>query len=345
MGKERLFYLDFVRALAAILIIMTHYNAVFLLADPQINSCYIWKEFPFNVYIGDLGVSLFLIISSAALTYVYSDKDFQIGKFYYKRWKTIYPMYWIAYICSFLIIYVYMGAWSATKVPRSHLLISVLGFDGYLADVIPTYYLVGEWFVGFIVIFYIIYPVLRWLLNKYPRALAIGALAIYFVMLTFIPAEFRVARNIFIRLPELLFGMYFIKYIKKVNLPLAIGSIIVLGVNGVLKPKFSSNIQVTYVGIAAFLILVYIAQFIHSKKCKYLFEWISKYSYAIFLIHHILIYNIMLTFNLYTITHIESYLIFLGFCVVIAILSQILFDVDHYVNKGVSKLLSRKQKQ
>lgn len=39
MGKERLFYLDFVRALAAISIVITHYNAIFLYANPQINNC------------------------------------------------------------------------------------------------------------------------------------------------------------------------------------------------------------------------------------------------------------------------------------------------------------------
>ena len=66
MGKERLFYLDFVRALAAILIIMTHYNAVFLLADPQINSCYIWKEFPFNVY--ETTLAMYEILKSGGLT-------------------------------------------------------------------------------------------------------------------------------------------------------------------------------------------------------------------------------------------------------------------------------------
>lgn len=45
MGKERLFYLDFVRALAAISIVITHYNAIFLYANPQINNCYVIHAF------------------------------------------------------------------------------------------------------------------------------------------------------------------------------------------------------------------------------------------------------------------------------------------------------------
>lgn len=102
--------------------------------------------------------------------------------------------------------------------------------------------------------------------------------------------------------------------------------------------------QTTYVGIAAFLVLVYISQWVRSQRIQEICQWVSKYSYAIFLVHHIVIYYVMMTFNLYAITHVESYLIFLGFCVVIAILSKILFDVDYYINKGIGKLISRKQK-
>ena len=67
MKRERLFYLDFVRALAAIAIVITHYNAIFLYMNPQITNCYIIDAYVFNVYIGSFGVSLFLIISGASL--------------------------------------------------------------------------------------------------------------------------------------------------------------------------------------------------------------------------------------------------------------------------------------
>ena len=92
MGKERLFYLDFVRALAAISIVITHYNAIFLYANPQINNCYVIHAFIFNIYIGGFGVSLFLIISGAALMYVYGQAC-NLKKFYLKRFKTLYPMF------------------------------------------------------------------------------------------------------------------------------------------------------------------------------------------------------------------------------------------------------------
>ena len=66
MRKERLFYLDFIRAIATVSIIMTHFNARYIYAGAQ----YIYKAIIsttfFNIYIGDWGVSLFFIISSIA---------------------------------------------------------------------------------------------------------------------------------------------------------------------------------------------------------------------------------------------------------------------------------------
>ncbi|MDE5966705.1 MAG: acyltransferase [Lachnospiraceae bacterium] len=339
MERERLFYLDFVRALAAVSIVITHYNAVFLYANPQINNCYVIHAFIFNIYIGGFGVSLFLIISGAALMYVYGHAC-DLKRFYIKRWKTLYPMFWLAYLISFFIIYIYMGNWKTTAVPKSRLILSLLGIDGYLADIMPTFYLVGEWFLGFIIIFYLVFPLLRWCINKHPVLLAVIVLGIYIALEMNYPFTFVSSKNLFVRLPELLFGMYFIKYIKRVRWPAAAAGLAVLILNQLCKPNFPVDVQTTYVGIAAFLVLVFVSQMVKNELFKGICAWISKYSYAIFLVHHIVIYYVMMTFDLYSITHIESYLLFLGFCVVVAVLSKLLYDLDFQINKGIKKLMS-----
>ena len=89
--RERIFYLDFIRTIAVILIIITHYNAAFVFGlEPALTDRCVITEFPFGIYVGDLGVSLFLIISGAALMYVY-EGDFDIKLFYKKRFWAIYP--------------------------------------------------------------------------------------------------------------------------------------------------------------------------------------------------------------------------------------------------------------
>lgn len=341
MEKKRLFYLDFVRAIAAISIVITHYNAVFLFANPPVTNCYVIDANVFNIYIGGFGVSLFLIISGAALMHVYGGQ-LDIKLFYWKRCKTIYPMFWIAYLVGFSYFYIIRKGWSATTVPKWHILYSILGIDGYVAELTDTFYLLGEWFLGFIIIFYLIFPLLKGIMDKHPVILAIAVVVIYVYFQCHYSMTISSSKNLFVRLPELLFGMYFIKYIKKVRLPEVLCALLVIILNTFIKPQISEDIQTTYIGIASFIVLVYVSYLLQkSELVKCCCSWVSKYSYAIFLVHHIVIYYVMATFNLYTITHVQSYIMFFGFCVIIFVMSKVLFEVDKWVENQLSSVYNK----
>ena len=341
MKKERLFYLDFVRALAAIAIIVTHYNAIFLYSTPPITSCYVIDAHVFNIYIGSFGVSLFLIISGAALGYVY-DGNINLKRFYWKRFKTLFPMFWLSYLVAFLWIYIYKGAWSTTAVPKWHIIYSILGMDGYIAEVTSTFYILGEWFLGFIIIFYLIFPFVKKIMDQNPIGLIIIVMIIYIYLQFDYSFPLTSSKNIFVRLPELLFGMYFVKYIKHVNWKVALGSFGVLVFNQLAAPGISENIQTTYVGGASFLLLVYVSGFMQkSNKIQLVCKWVSKYSYAIFLVHHVVIWYTMMTFNLYVITPLESYLLFLGLCVVIMVLAKVLFEINDKAELLIGKAFQK----
>ena len=102
MGKERIFYLDFIRAFATIVIVLPHFNALFLFNVYRPENAVI-TLYVGNIYIGAFGVSLFLIISGAALMHVYGNREkFDYKTFYIKRSKTIFPMFWIAYFLVFM---------------------------------------------------------------------------------------------------------------------------------------------------------------------------------------------------------------------------------------------------
>ena len=148
MKKERIFYLDFVRAIAVVLILMTHYNAVYLYAG-QPDKVFITAQIG-NIYIGDFGVSLFFIISGAALMYVYDEKC-ELINFYKKRFLSIYPMFWIAYFIAFLYQF-YVNKGIDLTVPKRNILLTLFGFDGYFAAVMPTFYILGELFLGCIIL-------------------------------------------------------------------------------------------------------------------------------------------------------------------------------------------------
>ena len=101
MKKERLFYLDFIRTIATISILLTHFNAIYIFSYPEQSDKAVITSRVFGLYIGDFGVSLFFIISGAALMYIYGEK-MDLKTFYYKRFKSIFPMFWLAYFFAFL---------------------------------------------------------------------------------------------------------------------------------------------------------------------------------------------------------------------------------------------------
>lgn len=121
---------------------------------------------------GQFGVAIFVILSGCCLAITRKDSKLNFIDtllFYCKRIIKLLPAYWIAIIFAIIIIFISSGdvviGSSFTKI-----LISILGMDGYLLKpTFPTYYVyVGEWFIGFILIMYLIFPLLHYLLSKFP---------------------------------------------------------------------------------------------------------------------------------------------------------------------------------
>lgn len=328
--KERIFYLDFIRALATLLIVLTHYNALFIYNVNRPQVAVIALNIG-NIYIGALGVSLFLIISGAAMMYVYENCESVNWKnFYYKRFITIYPMFWIAYlIVGFLVFFEQKGI--NPTIPRKNFIFTVLGFDSYLLNFgIRTFYHVGEWFLGLIILIYIVFPLFLKIIKCCPIIFVLGGtLIIYISSLILFKNKSWCGVLFTVRVPEFIFGMYFMKYIKKVFWYIALICLIVIVTNQLGKPtEINPNLQVTYIGICSFLVLTYTASFVKWHVIKNICATICKYSYPCFIIHHWLIYKIALTFNLNTITKFNSYLLFFGCCVVTAFSSYFLYKIN-----------------
>ena len=340
--KKRVFGPDFVRAIAVILIILTHYNARFLWVGSEVA----YKKMiigirTFNVYIGGLGVSLFLIISGYALMYTYG-KKIEIRDFYKKRFWSIYPMFWIAYFVGFLHqFYRYRGI--DHTIPLRNILFSIVGMDGYVSNAnIPTFYILGEWFLGFIIIFYIIFPVLRKCVLFYPKITGCIVMFLYGISILYYDLDF--PQNMFmpVRLPELMFGMYFQRYIdmKKINWKVALAAGLILVFNTLFSPTYNENIQTTYVGIASFLLLIYLSNFAdHSMIIKAFCNVLCKYSYPIFLVHHYIIAYFMGLFDLNNITVLESWILFILICCVIALFAKLLYNINNYICRVVKHYL------
>jgi peptidoglycan/LPS O-acetylase OafA/YrhL len=115
------------------------------------------------IHPGGIGVILFLIASGAALTY--NQYNFNGGKnvliFYYKRLMRVYPAMWMTILFIFLLFPSLFENIDYTK-----LIQQITGFYYYFNKDIPEINS-SLWFIGLIVILYILYPLLYYIIRKY----------------------------------------------------------------------------------------------------------------------------------------------------------------------------------
>nr|WP_317378856.1 acyltransferase [uncultured Faecalimonas sp.] len=330
--KQRLFYLDFIRAIAAISIVITHFNARYSLHIPEIKGRMVGMEKIGNIGSGEWGVSLFFIISGAALMYVYERRD-DWKQFYKKRFLSIYPMFWIAYGTVFGFYVLKNRAMIGAGIPKWRFIFTLLGVDGLLSvNGYATFYLLGEWFLGTIILLYLIFPVLKKLLNT-NLWITIGLVVTGYVASLGICNEMPVvpATVLFIRLPEFVFGMIFVKLRWKSQWKTALPALLLIVVNGIFKPEIAGSIQTTYIGIASFLVLVFVSGLVKNKWIQKICEGISKYSYAVFLVHHIIIINVMNFVDLGKVSLLQSYLLFALISCMIAVVAGGLYKIHEII--------------
>ena len=195
MDKKRLYYLDFIRVFSMFAIIVFHFNCMIkphnvYAGDKAIIFCnYI------NGNLGQIGVSLFFIISGASLMYTYG-KSIDLKQYYKKRWLGIFPMFYLAWALGMIFYFYRFYSLNPFMVerPRWTILLTLLGMDGYMADIVPNYYILGEWFLGCIICLYIIFP----LLLKISKKIGITKLLlIYLVVYIFIYLLYNFIKAVF----------------------------------------------------------------------------------------------------------------------------------------------------
>lgn len=313
MKKERILSFDFIRMSAVFLILLTHYNARYLVfyMNPPMPQNVVFTSTLFHTYTGNVGVSLFFILSGASLMYVYSERC-DLASFYRKRFIAIYPMFWAAYGLAYMYyFFVNKSVPYTVHQLKWNWLLTLIGMDGYLNSAVPTGYLLGEWFLGIIIIMYLIFPVLRKILLRAP------VLSWIIILLLYIPfafcerfPNFAASKLLLVRLPEFYFGMCFMKWIRKSNVIIMVCGAGFLAAITAVNPPVADSFRTTYIGISLFLILSYIGDKASHPAITGFCKWISKYSYAVFLCHHIVIDQICNSFPMETLVWENRYFLF-----------------------------------
>lgn len=171
MKQKRLFYLDVIRAVCAVMIVVYHFP---LAISQPVDYFHSFANGSF----GMIAVYCFFMVSGASLMYRYQEETkLDLKAFYKKRFFSIYPLFWITYVMAFFWVFWQLGE-VYRIIPTKAIIWSVIGMDGWLAHLVPTFYMVGEWFLGSIIILYAVFPLLRvWYKKNRHMLLAASLLA------------------------------------------------------------------------------------------------------------------------------------------------------------------------
>lgn len=285
-----------------------------------------------NADFGFILVTIFFNISGTVLFYNY-DKIKSIAIFYYKRWKSILLSYYICNFYFFVTISLITHK-LAFRGQYYHYLLILIGLDGYLCHgyYYNVYNLVGEWFLGAIIIIYLSYPLLIIIMNiNFFIINYIIAINYYLMYKTKIFGVIDKRWNINTCFFSFYFGIFVVKfkYIFFYNNLVFILSFILLIILSVYKINTSFVLFQQVQGFTLYIILLRVGKFIMTTKLAKIFHTISGLSYSIFLYHHRIIRDILMIYNP---IEFRSHLKLLGVTIVlILICSKIHLSVINYV--------------
>lgn len=151
-AKPRLHGLDYLRGLAALGIMVYHYSS--WTYGEQAASSFLGR-------IGIYGVAIFYILSGQTLSYIYKaklricSKDFY--DFYKKRFFRIMPLFWLATFVSIIF---------SKHIPdATDFFLNITGLFGLLNW--NSYFATGAWSIGNELVFYLLFPILIYCINRH----------------------------------------------------------------------------------------------------------------------------------------------------------------------------------
>lgn len=340
MKKERILYLDLVRILSFIMVTMYHF-AVAAEVFGVNAKLEVYKSV--SHILAPLALSAFFMVSGAALIFQYSDK-ISLKNFYKKRFLGLFPLFWLAYLFAFLDYFYQTGG--MPEAPKVNFLLTIIGMDGYLNDYVPTFYLLGEWFLGMIIMLYLLFPLYRKIMLKCKYILPVVFLAGSVWLLFMNPFPMVIEKNLIVCSLYFVLGMM----IEQIRLDtdrksFAVGRRIAAAVGLILfillliaeKVVFPINsyCKIFIRTISCYMIIMETAEWMKGERIRELISMIGRHSYAFFLLHHVFLHRYLAHYSGRVMSGSNTLVLFISSMGYIYLLAVVLDRIYSYLKKSV----------
>lgn len=330
-----------------------HYSYTFV--QYSVGGSHLYVMMYANGAWGAMFVSLFFMLSGASLYYNWSDRITSFkGKggvldFYKRRWLAIFPMFYIAWFVFYLMYVVsfhWLWNWGGEY---KKLILTFLGVDGYFMYREMNYYTVGEWFLGAIIMLYVLYPLLQWCMKKIPLLTTVIIVLLFGLNVARREIPFMASYNAWVQISDninlitclmsfwigMLLGKTGRKIIKKpIVIVCALTGLIIM----LIPLPVGILILTPILAVCFYVVLSAVSIWLDSHRDRWKLTvydkavgFFSKYSFAIFLVHHIIVQKMMALFTGREMSLIMSILYFLLNLAIISVLAVLLSKATDFV--------------
>lgn len=329
LDNSRLLELDFSRNLATIFILLYHFIVESNTAGYINSSSFILQAYSL---LGSIGVNLFFLLSGVCLNLRWQNR-WNPKEYAKSRVLAIYPDFWVVFFALFGYGEVLHG--NNASIPKWKIIFSIIGVDGYIQQFTSTFYKIGEWFLGCLLILYFLFPIFRHFVFPNRKTFFWGAILFLFWLIgpsLCLPydGDHMVLGQAFV----FWIGMLFSQLIgRKYSCKQLVLCGVICGVLALLyvPTKYIAFFSAIFIMLFAGVSTKYLKKFPHGIRL--FIHFFSKQSYRIFLIHHVLLVIIVVPVAILYAWHpIFTFTTYFIFCIVLA-------TILGYISQPLASLL------
>ncbi len=301
--QPRVLAFDIIRVVAMFWVVTFHFGYAYKELTSRVFNFFCYAK---NFDFGNVAVTLFFALSGLLLYNRYGQRDnLSLRNFFVRRSMKIYPPFWLM---NLYIVFTMARHWLAEGNPfflgnPLKLLLTVLGIDGLAqAYGFQTYFFGGEWFIGAILLLYLLFPCLAAAYRRKP-GLLLEVLLVGYTLQFLLPIDLDYYMNIlpFTLVLKFVFGFVLAGSLEKMKNKVFLGScfalavlLLAIDIPGILKADFLGFVF----ALTIFPLLLFCGHL--GEKSSFLHSvigWLAAISYPAFLVQHVVIKWMQLLFQ------------------------------------------------
>lgn len=242
--------LDLIRVFGILVVVFYHYQV-----ETAVRGLCPADFLPAMEPLVQVAVYTMTLLSGSCLCWQEKSRSWSMKRYLWGRFLAIYPLFWLCFFPIFIYSDIICG--NNEGVAPWKLLLSIVGVDGYFQSFTPTFYKIGEWYLGCILFLYAVFPVLWRMIRR--RGVVFAAVGALFAWLAccFVENPGQLYSTLIGQLPLFFMGIFLGGCLPSLWIPGILAGMTTLVLYGLGCPEYWI---VTTASVGVFVMVFYLGQ-------------------------------------------------------------------------------------